>query len=35
MGFFEYNIHILSRQMFFSSTALDVDEFTSVHVSMW
>lgn len=31
---FEYNIHILSRWMFFSSSALDVDEFTSVHISV-
>lgn len=34
MGGFEYNIHILSRRMFFSSSALDVDEFTSVHISV-
>lgn len=34
MGFFEYNIHILSRRMFFRSSSLDVDEFTSVHIAV-
>lgn len=31
MGFFVYNFPILSRRMFFSSGALDSDEFTPVN----
>lgn len=34
MFFLVYNIHFLSIRVFFSSSALDVDEFTSVHISV-
>jgi len=32
--FYLYNIHILSIRKFFSSSALDVDEFIAVHISV-